>query len=93
MLAVALGLMAATGAVTLTPSTATAQENPPPDPRNLCPWMVAEGYFRNYGDCMSGYRIGDAAFCMRMERSMLELMGFRNQGECVARMREFERRR
>jgi hypothetical protein len=74
-------------------SSAQAQEAPQPDPRILCPWMVSEGYFPSQGDCMQGFRVGAAASCHQMERSMLEYLGYRSRGECVAGMRRMERDR
>jgi hypothetical protein len=70
-----------------------AQESAGPDPRILCPWMVSQGHFRSHGDCMQGYRVGDAAFCHQLERSMLDFLGYRSRGECVAEMRRLERER
>lgn len=78
--------------LTVAPPAAKAQDSPAPDPRILCPWMVSEGHFRNHGDCMNGFRMGGQAMCMRMDKSMLDYLGYRNKGECVARMRELERR-
>jgi hypothetical protein len=92
MLTVALGAAAVAGAMAFSTSAAKAQDTPAPDPRLLCPWMVSMGYFRTQGDCMSGYRMGGAAFCMRLPPEMLSWYGYRNQGECVARMRELDRR-
>jgi hypothetical protein len=74
-------------------SSVEAQESPQPDPRILCPWMVSEGYFRSQGDCVQGFRVGSAATCQQMEPNMLEYLGYRSRGECVAKMRRLERDR
>lgn len=78
------GLMLLLSAATSVPATVQAQEAPPPDPLVICDDLVAGGFFRNFGQCVSGFRVGDIAFCQQLDRETLELLGFRNRGECVS---------
>ena len=65
------------------PPAAQAQDSPEPDPLIICDYLVSEGFFRNFGQCVSGFR-ADAKFCTDLDKETLELIGFRNRGECVA---------
>lgn len=66
------------------PAAAQAQSSEP-DPKFICDYLVSEGAFRNYGDCVSGFR-SEAKLCSGLPRETLQLLGFRNVGECVAFM-------
>ncbi|WP_300973251.1 hypothetical protein [Sphingomonas sp. LHG3406-1] len=91
LMGMAAGVALVVTALGGTAQPAAAQEAPAPDPRILCPWMVSQGYFRNHGDCMHGFRVGGAAYCHTLQQNVLELLGYRSRGECVAAARQAER--
>jgi len=66
------------------PTPAAAQAAPEPDPRIICGYLVAEGFFRNFGDCVSGFRILDAEQCRSLTPEQLQSLGYRNLGDCAA---------
>ncbi len=82
-----LGLAALVSSTAVLPTWAQAQEPPPPNPLVICDYLVSVGAFRNFGQCVSGFRVGDAAFCQQLDPESLALIGYRNRGECVSSLR------
>lgn len=69
------------------PQVASASAN---DEVGTCRILVDAEVFESLGECVGAFRSGPAKFCKRLdEQGFLGFFGWKNRGDCVSSIREF----